>query len=327
MSLVFAAIAPHGTLPEAPVPGAEKTHEALAALGRRFDAAAPEATIVMTPHNVHVEGHFAVVLAGTVAGSLAEFDAPEVMLSCPVDVELAAEAVVALHDDGLPVVGASFGPNDPSAATAPLDWGALIPLWFMGGRTEPQVPAVVVSPARDLSLSDHVRAGRALARAADASGKRVALIASADHGHAHDPDGPYGFDPAAAEYDDLIVRFVQEDSLDGVLGLDPALVDAAKRTAGGSWQCFTEHWERRGLGPFSLTKHQPISGCFAPPMHLIKDRGYPGRNQPGNAIQWRIAAAYVHPGADCARRNLDRSHDPARPPRPGGVVCRWTGAR
>ena len=145
MSLVFAAIAPHGTLPEAPVPGAEKTHEALAELGRRFDAAAPETTIVMTPHNVHVEGHFAVVLAGTVAGSLAEFDAPEVTLSCPVDVELAAEAVVALHDDGLPVVGASFGPNDPSAATAPLDWGALIPLWFMGGRTKPQVPAVVVS--------------------------------------------------------------------------------------------------------------------------------------------------------------------------------------
>ena len=29
----------------------------------------------------------------------------------------------------------------------------------------------------------------------------MALIASADHGHAHDPDGPYGFDPAAAAYD------------------------------------------------------------------------------------------------------------------------------
>jgi aromatic ring-opening dioxygenase LigB subunit len=27
------------------------------------------------------------------------------------------------------------------------------------------------------------------------------VIASADHGHAHDADGPYGFDPAAAEYD------------------------------------------------------------------------------------------------------------------------------
>ncbi len=127
MSLVFAAIAPHGTLPEAPVPDAEKTHDALAELGRRFDATSPEATIVLSPHNVHVEGLFAVVLAGMLSGSLAEFDAPEVKLSSPVDLELATQAIVALHDDGIPVVGASFGANDPGAATAPMDWGVLIP--------------------------------------------------------------------------------------------------------------------------------------------------------------------------------------------------------
>jgi aromatic ring-opening dioxygenase LigB subunit len=238
VSLVFAAIAPHGTLPEAPVPGAEATHEALAELGRRFDAASPEATIVLTPHNVHVEGHFAVVLAGTLSGSLAEFDAPEVTLSCPVDVELATEAIVALHDGGLPVVAASFGANDPGAATAPMDWGVLIPLWVMGGRSTPQVPVVVVSPARDRPLDEHVRAGQALARAA-ASPKRIALIASADHGHAHDPDGPYGFDPAARVYDETIVRLVQEDRLSGLVKLDPALVEAAK--ADSWWQLAMLH--------------------------------------------------------------------------------------
>jgi aromatic ring-opening dioxygenase LigB subunit len=153
---------------------------------------------VLTPHNVHVEGHFAVVLAGTLAGRLAEFDAPEVELSCPIDLELATQTIVALHDEGVPVVGASFGANDPGAATAPMDWGVLIPLWYMGGRSDPQVPAVVVSPARDRTVDEHVRAGRTVAEAAAASGRRVALIASADHGHAHDADGPYGFDPAAA---------------------------------------------------------------------------------------------------------------------------------
>ncbi len=239
MSLVFAAIAPHGTLPEAPVPGAEKTHEALAELGRRFDATTPEATIVLTPHNVHVEGHFAIVLAGTLSGSLAEFDAPEVTLSCPVDPELATGAIVALHDEGLPVVGASFGANDRKAATAPMDWGVLIPLWFMGGRAEPPVPAVVVSPARDRPIEEHVRAGRAVARAAAGSGKRVALIASADHGHAHDRAGPYGFDSASVAYDETIVRLVQEDRLSGLLELDPAFVEAAK--ADSWWQLAMLH--------------------------------------------------------------------------------------
>jgi aromatic ring-opening dioxygenase LigB subunit len=239
MSLVFAAIAPHGSLPEAPVEGAEKTHEALDELGRRFASAQPEATIVLTPHNVHVEGHFAVVLAARLRGRLAEFDAPEVELSCPIDFELATQIVVALHDAGLPVVGASFGANDATAATAPMDWGVLIPLWYMGGRSEPQVPAVVVSPARDRPLEEHVHAGEVIARAADASGRRVALIASADHGHAHDPNGPYGFDPAAQEFDERVVELVAANRLGGLLELDPALVEAAK--ADSWWQMAMLH--------------------------------------------------------------------------------------
>ena len=28
-----------------------------------------------------------------------------------------------------------------------LDWGALIPLWFMGGRQQPPIPVVLVSAA------------------------------------------------------------------------------------------------------------------------------------------------------------------------------------
>src|SRR5438067_96083 len=95
VSLVFAAIAPHGTLPEAPVAGADATHAALAELGRRFDAARPEATIVLTPHNVHVQGRCAVVLAGTLSGSLEGFDAPEVRLkssSGPVSVPASTTA-------------------------------------------------------------------------------------------------------------------------------------------------------------------------------------------------------------------------------------------
>ena len=239
MSLVFAAIAPHGTLREAPVENADATHAALEELGRRFDAASPEATIVLTPHNVHIEGHFAVVLAGMLAGRLAEFDAPEVELSCPVDLELAAEIVVALNDDGIPVVGASFGANDPGAATAPMDWGVLIPLWHMGGRSDPPVPTTVVSPARDRPLEEHVRAGAAIARAAAKRGKRVGLIASADHGHAHDPDGPYGFDPAAAAYDEQVVGLVKGNRLGGLLELDPAFVEAAK--ADSWWQMLMLH--------------------------------------------------------------------------------------
>jgi aromatic ring-opening dioxygenase LigB subunit len=244
VSLVFAAIAPHGTLavPDAPgaaIPGSRATQQAMEELGRRFDAARPDATIVFTPHNVHVDGHFAVVLAGSAFGTLADWDAPAVQLECPLDVELSTGLVVALHDDGIPVVGVGFGANDPAAATAPLDWGALIPLWVMGGRSEPQVPAVVASPARDRPLDEHVRAGAAAARAADASDKRVALIASADHGHAHDPEGPYGHHPAAKQYDDWVVEVVAANRLGELLSFDPGFVENAK--ADSLWQMLVLH--------------------------------------------------------------------------------------
>jgi aromatic ring-opening dioxygenase LigB subunit len=273
MSLVFAAIAPHGTVdvpgvPAAAVPSAGATHAALDELGRRFAAAKPDASIVLTPHNVHVEGHFAVVLAGSLAGRLAEFEAPEVELACPGDLELATEAVVALHDAGIPVVGASFGANDPGAATAPMDWGVLIPLWYMGGRSEPPVPAVVVSPARDRPIEEHLRAGAALAHAAEASAKRVALIASADHGHAHDLSGPYGFDPAAADYDARIVELVQANELRGLLDLDPSFVDAAK--ADSWWQLVMLHgalgegWTGEFLSYEASTYFGMLCAAFAP---------------------------------------------------------------
>jgi aromatic ring-opening dioxygenase LigB subunit len=74
--LVFACIAPHGELaiPEACTAEtagvATATQAAMAELERRADAAEPEIVVVLTPHGIHVEGHFAVVVAGRAAGSL-----------------------------------------------------------------------------------------------------------------------------------------------------------------------------------------------------------------------------------------------------------------
>jgi aromatic ring-opening dioxygenase LigB subunit len=107
----------------------------------------------------------------------------------------------------------------------PLDWGAEVPLQFV--RT-PRV--VVVAPARDRPLDEHVRAGEAIARATGDA--RVALIASADHAHAHDPDGPYGFDPAAAAYDARFQDLLAGRPLDFTSLAE--LVDAAK--ADSLWQ-------------------------------------------------------------------------------------------
>jgi aromatic ring-opening dioxygenase LigB subunit len=237
--LVFAAIAPHGGLVFGDPPEAPATRAALEELGRRFEAARPDATIVLTPHNVHVEGHFAVVVAGSLAGDASEWtDAEDTRVECPGDPILAELVVRQLRADGIPVLGVSFGGNDAPTAEMPLDWGAAIPLHFLGGRADPPVPAVVVSPARDRSLAEHVEAGRALSRAVARSGRRVALVASADHGHAHAEDGPYGFDPAAAVYDERVVAIVRESRFGDLLALGGL---AASARADSLWQMLMLH--------------------------------------------------------------------------------------
>jgi aromatic ring-opening dioxygenase LigB subunit len=243
--IVFAAIAPHGTLAiEDALPAEESataraTQQAMADLERRFTAAAPDSVVVFTPHNVHVEGAMAVVEAGRLAGDLAMWGAPGLSMEAPVDRELAAGVKAAVREAGIPVVGISFGGNDAASAVHPMDWAVMIPLWFMGGRAEPQVPAVVVSPARDLSPESHVRAGRAIAEAAERSGRRVAFVASCDHGHGHDPAGPYGFRPESAAFDDRVVELVKAGELGRLLEFEQPFVHAA--AADSWWQMLMLH--------------------------------------------------------------------------------------
>ena len=251
MSLVFAAIAPHGgmTIEEACGPGEDKlaiaTRKGMQSLGRMFATAKPEAVVIATPHNVHVSGALGVVVSSRVAGQLD--GAPRsVALDCPTDADLAWRVLASYVEAEIPSVGISFGGNDPSSAVAPMDWGVLIPLWFMGGRQQPPVRIVVVTPARDLSASDHVSAGAAIAAVAAASDRRIALIASADHGHAHLGSGPYGFHPAAEEYDTLVTELVRSEQLDRLVDIPRAMVEDAK--ADSWWQLLMLHGATMGAG-------------------------------------------------------------------------------
>ena len=227
--IVFAAIAPHGgpvfDQPDAP------TRKGMEELGRRFAQAKPDAVIVATPHGLHADGHFAVVRSSRLEGDASQWTDADTHYEGPGEPELADACIAALRDAGLPALGVTFGSTAAGSSTMPLDWGALIPLWFM------RAPAVVVTPCRALSNDDHVRAGRALAAATGE--RRIAFIASADHGHGHTADGPYGFAAESADYDEQIQAIVRENRLAELAEWDPAFAVAAK--ADSFWQLLMLH--------------------------------------------------------------------------------------
>lgn len=184
--IAFAAIAPHGDVDAVP-----ELRSAMEELGRRCTC---DVAVVVTPHSVHVEGHFAAVAAARVGDHETER-------------ELTDAIVEHARADRLPIVRVSYGANDRAQAELPLDWGAEVPLRFVHASR-----IVVVCPARERPLAEHIRLGAAIAAA---TGRRkVALLASADHGHAHDADGPYGFHAAARRYDERFLELLGQTPLD-----------------------------------------------------------------------------------------------------------------
>jgi aromatic ring-opening dioxygenase LigB subunit len=227
--IVFGAIAPHGAhvfdVPESP------TRTGMEELRHRFDAVAPEAVIVVTPHGFQVDGHLAVVRSSRLKGDARPWTEADTLVDGPGDPELADACLAALRADGLPAVGVLFGTAVVQGWPMPLDWGTVIPLWFM------RAPAVVVTPTHALSNAELVRAGAALARAT--GDRRVAFVASADHGHGHTEDAPYGWSAESEPYDAAVQEAVRGNRLGDLVAWDPAWAREAK--ADSLWQLLMLH--------------------------------------------------------------------------------------
>ena len=241
--LVFACIAPHGGEVIREVAGeaaasTATTRSAMEELGRRMKEAQPETVVVITPHGVRVTGAVCVMTTERAYGVLegeGEAAQSRIEVDMAVDTELAnriAERAATVH--GVPTATAIYGASGGEGCFTPLDWGAVVPLWFMGSRWDTPPAVVSITPSRVLTLKQLYAFGTSLAETAADLGRRVALIASADWGHAHSADGPYGLDPASAEFDTMIQETVRAGNLDTLLDADLDFADRAK--VDGLWQ-------------------------------------------------------------------------------------------
>lgn len=250
--LVFACVAPHGLALIPPLSpdadGALATRAAMEELGRRCAAARPDLLVVATPHGTRVEA--AICLAGVAraAGAL-RWGERQIEMNVPVDARLTDAIAAQARAAGVPVALASFAGNRRDQSMIPLDWGTIVPLWFLGhGRNmigygdvfagpppSDEGPAVIIAaPSRSLPRAAMVTFGRTVAEAAARDGRRVAFVASCDWSHTHAASGPYGYHPAAAEVDGLVVRALAAGDPGRLIDLPQQQVDDA--AVDGLWQ-------------------------------------------------------------------------------------------
>lgn len=235
MTLVYACIAPHGgeIVPElasrSMLRRFEETRKAMRALAKRISDAHPETIIIASPHNLRLLSNIAVVVSEYSSGTLKGSSNRSIALRARCDVDFARTIVRRSEIARLPVIGANYGTAAGHSSDMQMDWGTLIPLWFLLKEQKLKSKILIVAPSRDIPLRTNFDFGRLLGRLMNKDKKRrFVFVASADQAHAHSRSGPYGYSPAASKYDDLVLKAIQENELKRILRLSPSFIEAAK---------------------------------------------------------------------------------------------------
>ncbi len=231
MGIVFACIMPHGAeaipqLAERKQKGFSETTQSMVSIAATMEKQHMGTVIIATPHNLRLKRNIGVITTEFTEGTLRTENASlQIRLKC--DRALAETILNKAEEAGLPVVGVNYGTNEGESSCMPMDWGTLIPLWFMKSHIE-KLRVVVVTPSREIPLQNLVKFGTVIAQAAKKCRANVGFVASADQAHAHKKSGPYGYHPDSSRFDQLVVDMVRHNRLEDVLKLDKQLIENAK---------------------------------------------------------------------------------------------------
>jgi len=237
MTLVYACIAPHGSeaieqlASKAAVNKFRKTRDGLRRLASDVGKARPDTIVIATPHNLRLRERIGIVLAENSTGTLqaSPRNKKTVSLKAKCDVKFASELLERSTRKHLPVVGAHYGTSEGVTSDMPMDWGTLVPLWFMVPRCRRKPMVVIVTPSREIPLSKNFEFGRIIAEQAEANQKkRVVFVASADQAHAHKKSGLYGFNRQSKDYDRMVLEALIRNRINAVMTFKQSLVKAAK---------------------------------------------------------------------------------------------------
>jgi AmmeMemoRadiSam system protein A/AmmeMemoRadiSam system protein B len=200
--VVCAILMPHAPI-LVPGVGGERSGAAIASCRAMRTAAQcvmnhhPEAVVLISPHSPRQARAFGFWADDPVQGSFAQFDAPQVAVSLPLDQKL-AEAI-ATEARARDLETWAIHHRD-------LDHGALVPLWFLAeaGWEGPTVILSLNYPGDD----GLVALGGAIAAAAQTLSRRIAIVASGDMSHRLTAKAPCGFHPQAHRFDETFINLI-----------------------------------------------------------------------------------------------------------------------
>ncbi len=217
VTVVFAGLMPHAPVLVPSVGGEycgqlEDTSAALAALGRRMVAARPDSLVVLSPHSPMRAGTVGLWTTSPLRGSFEAFGAKQERIRLPLD-----RALV----NGIEEQCARRSLGSWPIARGPLDHGAMVPLFHLVAAGWDGPTCVVGLADLDGCLLDEL--GEAIAAAALALGRRIALVASGDLSHRLTATAPCGYAPEGERFDKTFIELLASGAPDAIRRVDTNL--------------------------------------------------------------------------------------------------------
>ncbi len=198
MSLVYSVFVPHPPILVPEIGRGEERKcqaslEAYQEIANRLVQAEVETVILISPHAPLTKEGITLLTEEVICGNFAQFGAAQVSLSFASD----------------PLMIEKFQKHLPGVLSVqgPLDHGSLVPLYFLQ-KAGWSGKVVLLGMPLERPEEYGVRIGKIL----ESSPERYALVASGDLSHRLKEDGPYGLDPAGPEFDQFIIKALQQDT-------------------------------------------------------------------------------------------------------------------
>ncbi|MHA1737049.1 MAG: hypothetical protein ACTSXA_05330 [Candidatus Heimdallarchaeota archaeon] len=215
MTIIGAYILPHGSMvldldKEGLPQEAVDLHIAMVEMAKEIEDLQPDIIFMTTPHSIALTNDFGIYLNKGGSGSAEWMDEyKDFQVNIEFDQEISQNLLDYLIDKETSINGVV---TYTASVDAPLRWGEVVPLWFIRNLSKKPKFILLSQPLRRLEdaeelVPETLTLGNDLRLFFEKLNKKVVILISADMGHTHHKEGPYGYHEMAEQFDELMEKW------------------------------------------------------------------------------------------------------------------------
>ena len=218
-------------------------------IAKKIASLKPETIVVTSPHAPLYRDYFHISPGTEVFGDFSDFGAPEVRFHLFYDADF-VKAVCSEADK------ADIAAGTKGEKRAPLDHGTMVPLYFINKYyTDYKLVRIGLSGQ---SYKAHYALGECIRRAAEKTGKKIAVVASGDLSHVLKSDGPYGYRAEGPVYDERIMDVMERANFGKIFLFSPDFCENAAECGHRSFIIMAGSLDRTAVRAEKLSYEGPF---------------------------------------------------------------------